>query len=421
MTAKDTSAHPVGPEPTPSHGTEVTLMVVLVLTTLTVIGPLATDMYIPAFPAATEGLGTVASRMQLTLTAFFLGTAGGQIVAGPLSDRTGRRLPLLIGILVCLIGSIGCALSPDVITLIIFRVLQGIGGGFGMVLGRAVLIDLASGLQLFRVMNLMHAITGIAPIIAPLLGGLILLVGQWREIFWLIAGTSLISLIGVITTVPESLPPHRRSTGGFRALVTGGLSLLRRRTFVAFLMVSSFSAFALMSYVSASSFVVQDMLGFDPTGYSITFAVNATGMMLGTVLSARLAGTVHPRTLVAIGLGIAGSGAVLLLIAATLLGTPTWLTLIALFIVVTPQGLILGNAGGLASQEAAHMAGTGSMMLGLGFSFSASVAAPVVGVAGNGTAVPMALGILGGMVLSALCFLVEAGRQRGVDAAGVEK
>ena len=198
---------------------KVTAMVIVVLTTLSAIGPLATDMYIPAFPEVASELSTTASRMQLTITAFFLGTASGQVVAGPLSDRMGRRAPLLIGIILCLLASIGCALAPSVEVLLMLRVLQGIGGGFGMVLGRAVLIDMTDGPELFRSMNIMQGVGGVAPIVAPLLGGIILVFGQWREIFLVIAAMSLISLLGVLFLIPESLPVSRRHSGGFRTFL----------------------------------------------------------------------------------------------------------------------------------------------------------------------------------------------------------
>ncbi|MDO5662279.1 MAG: multidrug effflux MFS transporter, partial [Brachybacterium sp.] len=261
-------AHLPSAEEIRASRTRVTGVVIAVLTSLSAIGPLATDMYIPAFPQVTQDLATSPARLQLTLTAFFLGVAAGQIVAGPLSDRFGRRLPLMAGISLCLAASLGCMFAPDVTWLLIFRVLQGVGGGFGMVLGRAVLIDLTSGPELFKTMNLMQGIAGIAPIVAPLFGGLVLLVGEWRDVFGVIAAISFISLIGTIFLIPESLPMSRRHSGGFRTFLRNVRILLGRPVFVSYLLVNMFSAFALMAYVSASSFVVQDMLGYSATVYS---------------------------------------------------------------------------------------------------------------------------------------------------------
>ena len=393
---------------------KVTAIVILVLTTLSAIGPLATDMYIPAFPEVAEQLGTTASRMQLTITAFFLGTASGQIVAGPLSDRLGRRGPLLIGIMLCLLASIGCALAPSVEVLLVLRVLQGIGGGFGMVLGRAVLIDMTDGPELFRIMNIMQGVGGVAPIVAPLLGGIILVFGQWREIFVVIAVMSLISLIGVIFLIPESLPVSRRHSGGFRTFLRNCRTLLGRRIFVAYMLVNAFSAFALMAYVSASSFVVQEMLGFTSSEYSVSFAINSMGMMAMSLLSARLTRTIHPRKLIRVGLIVVSLASFSLLIGSLFLDTPAWIVLPAFFFTVAPQGMIFGNGGALASDQAREFAGTGSAMLGLGFSFSASIAAPLVGVAGTHSSLPMAIAMVCGVLISG-AFFVMAGRGSGAD------
>lgn len=390
----------------------VTALVILVLTTLSAIGPLATDMYIPAFPEVTGDLGTTASRMQLTITAFFLGTASGQIIAGPLSDRVGRRIPLLLGISLCLTASIVCALAPNVGVLLAFRVLQGFGGGFGMVLGRAVLIDLTDGPELFRVMNIMQGVGGIAPIVAPLLGGVILLFGQWREVFWVIAAMSLLSLVGTLLLIPESLPASRRHSGGLRTFAHNCAMLLRRRQFVAYMLVNAFSAFALMAYVSASSFVVQNMLGFSSSAYSVSFAINSMGMMAMSFLSARLTRSIHPRPLIRIGLSVVVCASFALLIGSLFLDTPAWIVLPAFFLTVAPQGMIFGNGGALASRAALEVAGTGSAMLGLGFSIAASLAAPLVGLGGTESSLPMAIVMVIGSLISVTCFVI-AGRGSG--------
>ncbi|WP_227873015.1 multidrug effflux MFS transporter [Brachybacterium ginsengisoli] len=395
---------------------KVTAMVIIVLTTLSAIGPLATDMYIPAFPDVAAELGTTASRMQLTITAFFLGTASGQVVAGPLSDRMGRRVPLLIGITLCLLASIGCAVAPNVDALLVLRVLQGIGGGFGMVLGRAVLIDMTDGPELFRIMNIMQGVGGVAPIVAPLMGGIILLFGQWREVFVVISVMSLVSLLGVLFLIPESLPVSRRHSGGFRTFLRNCRTLLRRRIFVAYMLVNAFSAFALMAYVSASSFVVQEMLGFTSTEYSVSFAINSMGMMALSLLSARLTRTIHPRKLIRVGLIVVSLASFSLLIGSLFLDTPAWIVLPAFFFTVAPQGMIFGNGGALASDQAREFAGTGSAMLGLGFSFSASIAAPLVGIAGTHSSLPMAITMVVGCLISAT-FFVLAGRGSGGDTS----
>src|SRR5699024_7675310 len=287
---------------------------------------------------------------------------------------------------------------------LVMRVVQGIGGGFGMVLGRAVLIDMTDGPELFRIMNIMQGVGGIAPIVAPLLGGLILLVGQWREIFLAIAVMSLLSLLGTLFLIAESLPRSRRHAGGFRTFLRNCRTLLRRRLFVAYLLVNAFSAFALMAYVSASTFVVQNMLGFSEIAYSISFAINSAGMMTLSFLSERL-----PRRIMRVALTVVTLSAFSLLIGSLFFDTPAWIVLPAFFFTVAPQGMIFGNGAAMASQEAREFAGTGSAMLGLGFSFSASIAAPLVGIAGAHSSLPMAIVMVIGCLISGTCFII-AGR-----------
>ncbi|MFC0292819.1 MFS transporter, partial [Brachybacterium muris] len=245
--------------------------------------------------------------------------------------------------------------------------------------------------------------------VAPLMGGLILVVGQWREIFWAIAAMSLISLLGTLFLIPESLPQERRHAGGFRTFLHNAGTLLRRRLFVAYMLVNAFSAFALMAYVSASSFVVQEMLGFTSTQYSVSFAINSTGMMAAAFLSARLTRTIHPRRIMRVALAVVSLASFALLIGSLFFDTPAWIVLPAFFFTVAPQGMIFGNGAAMASEQAREFAGTGSAMLGLGFSFSASLAAPLVGIAGTHSSLPMAITMVVGSLISIGCFVL-AGR-----------
>ncbi|MGQ4506679.1 multidrug effflux MFS transporter [Dermabacteraceae bacterium P13103] len=383
----------------------ITALMIAVLTTLSAVAPFAIDTYIPAFPVAKEELNTTQSLLQFTLTSFFIGTAVGQIVAGPLSDRFGRRKPLLTGILVCLLASLGCAFSPNITALLWFRMLQGIGGGFGMVLGRAVLIDMTEGPELFRLMNIMQGVNGIAPIIAPIVGGIIIEFSYWRNVFYVSVAMSLISLIGIIFLIPESLPPERRHGGGMHTFLKNCRILFGRRDYLGYLLVNAFSAMTLMAYVSASSFVVQDMLGFSASAYSLVFACYAMGLMSMSLLSARLNRSVPPRSLIRIGLTMSSAGSLLLLLGA-LNGTPAWAVLPGFLLAVPAQGFIFGNGAALASSRARDVAGTASALLGLGFSFSASFASPLVGVAGSQSSLPMALVMCGGAMVSVTMFIL---------------
>ena len=193
--------------------------------------PFATDMYTPAFPQVTADLATSASLVGLTLTTFFLGMALGQLLGGPLSDQRGRRMPMIVGGLICTLGAIGCALAPSIWFLIMFRVVQGFGGGMAAVVARAVVVDVAKGDLLAKVMSIMMALGGLAPMVAPVLGGAVLtLGGTWRTVFWFLVGFGLLMMITAIVFVPESLPPERRHGGGLRQFASGLSQVVRIRS-----------------------------------------------------------------------------------------------------------------------------------------------------------------------------------------------
>ena len=195
---------------------------VLTLALQCAVPPFATDMYTPAFPRVTSDLDTSASLVGLTLTTFFLGMALGQLLGGPLSDQRGRRTPLIVGGLICTLGAVGCAVAPSIGFLIVFRVVQGFGGGLAAVVARAVVVDVAKGDLLAKVMSIMMALGGLAPMVAPVVGGAVLtLGGTWRTVFWILVGFGLLMMITAIVFVPESLPRERRHGGGLRQFTSG--------------------------------------------------------------------------------------------------------------------------------------------------------------------------------------------------------
>ena len=234
--------HPIAPEAeeqaqvgVPVERAQVGAAVVATVVFLTAIAPLATDMYVPAFPAVAAELSATATQVQLTLTTFFVGMALGQLVGGPVSDQRGRRIPLLAAIVAMTVASIVCAVSPSIAVLAGARLVQGFAGGWAMVIGRAVIIDLARGAQLVRVLNVIAAVGGIAPIIGPLLGAVILQLSGWRVSFWTVAGLGVAMIIAVLVAVPETLPDGARHAGGLRTFVTTGREVLRNRRYVGYL------------------------------------------------------------------------------------------------------------------------------------------------------------------------------------------
>jgi MFS transporter, DHA1 family, multidrug resistance protein len=375
---------------------------------LTAIAPLATDMYVPAFPQVAADLGGTATQVQLTLTTFFVGMALGQLVGGPVSDQRGRRRPLLAAVLVMTLASVACALTPTIGVMMAARFVQGCAGGWAMVIGRAVIVDLATGARLVRVLNVIAGVGGIAPIVGPLLGAVILQLSHWRVSFWVVAALGVVMTVCVLVAIPETLPPERRHGGGLQAFAVAGRQVLRNRRYVGYLVVSGSAMGALFAYVATSAFVLQSMNGLSPIAYSIDFAANACGMTVAALVAARLAGRVPTRKVILVGQVAALASGVTMLIGAIWFDTPLLVVIVSFFVLMTAQGLIGGNSGALASAEVPDHPGTGSALLGFVQWVAAGTIAPLAGLGGEQTAVPMAVLMIAGAGLSMVGLLVLA-------------
>lgn len=372
-------------------GPGVALLVLLAL--LSAIASLSTDMYLPAFPAVAQDLDSSASGVQLTLTTFMLGLALGQFIIGPLSDSLGRRRPLLVGVLLCLLASIACALAPGIIWLAIARFVQGFAGAAGVVLARAIITDTSHGRATAQRMSLMMIIVAVMPVIAPLIGGGILLVADWRGVFWAISALVLVMAIGALTLARETLPPERRHAGGLRVLRQNTGSVLRTGRYRWALLTFALAFGALFSYISASPFVLQNVAGLSTLQYSVAFGANGLGMMLSGMLAIRLVNRLPVVRVLAGGvvlLVLAASG----LLVTVLLGSATVPLLVCMFVLVFAMGQILGNASAVAMSAVASRAGTGSALLGALQFLLAALVAPVVGMGGEANALPMALSVM---------------------------
>ncbi|MFZ2166914.1 MAG: multidrug effflux MFS transporter [Propionibacteriaceae bacterium] len=380
------------------------------------IAPLATDMYVPAFPQVAADLAISATEVQLTLTTFFVGMALGQLLGGPISDQRGRRVPLMVSLVALVVSSLVCAWSPSIGVLLVARFVQGFAGGWAMVIARAVVVDLASGVHLVRSLNVVAGVGGVAPIVGPLLGGLLLMVWPWHASFLVVAGFAALMTFAVAVAVPETLPPERRHAGGLRQVVGATGSVLRRPRFVAYLVVMAFSMGVTFAYVATSAFILQSMNGLSPIQYSLDFAFNAVGLAVLTLLAGRLAGRVSTRRVIGIGLIVTGAAGVLLLVGA-LRGMPLWMALVGFLVLMSAQGLVGPNAGALASHEVPEHPGTGSAVLGFLQWCMAGVIAPLAGLGGTQTAVPMAVIVL---VLTALSLgALALGRPSAAAASAV--
>ncbi|GGG02482.1 Bcr/CflA family drug resistance efflux transporter [Rhodococcoides trifolii] len=389
--------------------------VIAVLALLTAVAPLATDMYLPAFPSMADEFGTSASAVQLTLTAFMIGLAVGQLVIGPLSDRFGRRPLLLGGTLICAVSSAACAVAPTIETLTAVRFVTGFTGAAGIVLSRAVISDRAEGVDAAKAFSLMMLIGGVAPIVAPLLGGT--LVGHigWRGVFWVVTALAAIMFVGVAVKVAESLPAENRSAGGFSALKQDAGYVLGNRRFVGYTVSFALAFGVMFAYISASPFVLQNLLGLSTLTYSIAFACNALGLVAVSALNARLVGTVGPEKLLRVGIVVI-SVASTLLVVDSIAGVSLWPVLVLLWIAVSGLGLVMANATTLALAEVRQAAGTGSAVLGaLQFGLAALVS-PIVGLGGEGTAVPMASTMFACEMLSAAALALVSRRRLGATS-----
>ncbi len=375
---------------------------------LTAIAPLATDMYVPAFPRVAGDLSATATQVQLTLTTFFVGMALGQLIGGPVSDQHGRRRLLIASIVVMTVASVVCALTPSIGVMMAGRFVQGFAGGWAMVIGRAVIVDLARGARLVRILNVIAAVGGIAPIVGPLLGAVILQLSHWRMSFWAVAAMGVAMILAVLVAVPETLPVERRHGGGLRAFVTNGRQVLRQRRYIGYVLVSGSAMGAVFAYVATSAFVLQSMNGMSPVAYSADFAANATGMTIAALIAARLAGRVATRKVIAAGQIAALLAGVAMLAGALWWDTPLPLAIVCFAVLMTAQGLIGPNGGALASAEVPEHPGTGSAVLGFVQWTAAGVIAPIAGLGGEHTAVPMALLMITCVALSMVGLLILA-------------
>lgn len=357
---------------------------------LTAIAPLATDMYVPAFPQVATDLSATATQVQLTLTTFFVGMALGQLIGGPVSDQRGRRGLLIAAVVVMVLASVVCAVAPTITVMMAARFVQGFAGGWAMVIGRAVIVDLATGAQLVRVLNVIAAVGGIAPILGPLIGAVILQLSDWRVSFWTVAALGVVMTIAVLIAVPETLPRERRHSGGLRTFATAGREVLRNRSYVGYLVVAGSAMGALFAYVATSAFVLQSMNGLSPIAYSIDFAINAGGMTIAA-LAARLAGRIRTRTVILAGQIAALAAGIAMLIGALWFDTPLVLVILCFFVLMSAQGLIGPNGGAIA---------------------------PIAGLGGEHTAVPMAALMVAGAAVSMIgLFLAQPAARHAGDSA----
>ncbi|MDQ0777669.1 Bcr/CflA family multidrug efflux MFS transporter [Streptomyces aurantiacus] len=386
----------------------VGLLVTLILGGLTAVPPLSMDMYLPALPDVTDALHASAATVQLTLTACLAGMALGQLAVGPMSDRWGRRRPLIAGLLVYILATAVCAVAPTIELLVAFRLLQGLAGAAGIVIARAVVRDLYDGVDMARFFSTLMLISGVAPILAPLLGGQVLRITDWRGVFYILTVIGIVLTAVVWRLLPETLPPERRHDGGTVEALRTMRGLLADRVFTGYMLTGGFAFAALFAYISASPFVVQEIYGASPQTYSVLFGVNSIGLVIvGQINGKILVGRVSLDKVLAVGLAvITVASAALLLMSAGAFGEVGLFPVAAgLFVLMSAMSLCMPNTNALALMRTRHSAGSASALLGTSSFLVGAIATPLVGVAGEHTAVPMAVVQLACSLVAVGCFM----------------
>jgi DHA1 family bicyclomycin/chloramphenicol resistance-like MFS transporter len=374
----------------------------VVLGLLSTFGPISLDLYLPALPQLAAELAASTSAAQLTITACLIGLAVGQIIAGPLSDRFGRKRPLMIGLVAYALASLACAFAWSITVLLVLRLIQGLAGAAGIVIARAVARDLYEGRRLVVFFSRLVLVSGLAPVIAPVLGGQLNRVMTWRGIFGVLAVIGVVLVLAGLLGLKESLPPERRHTGGLGETLRGFGVLLRDRFFVGVALAGGLAGASMFAYIAGGTFVLQRIYGLSPQGFSLAFGLNSIGIMAAAQLSGRLTRRRSPVRVLALGLALNLLGA-LCLAVTVLLGLGLPFVLGSLFVMVSAIGLVLPTSTALGLSNYPERAGTASALLGLLQYLVGGVAAPLVGLAGEDTAVP--LGLVAGSASAGACLV----------------
>jgi MFS transporter, DHA1 family, multidrug resistance protein len=393
---------------------------VALIGTMSIFGPLCIDMYLPALPDINRQLHASASAVQLTLTACLIGIAVGQLVLGPISDRYGRRPPLLAGLAAFVLSSLACAVAPNIYFLTGFRLVQGLGGAAGIVIARSIVRDLHSGVALARFFATLMLATGVGPVFAPQIGSWILSLTSWRGVFVVLAAFGVLLLLSAWWRVPETLPAALRLTGSPLATVGTMVTVLRDRVFLGYVLACGLGMGGTFAYIAGSSFVLQNVYGLSTLGYGLIFALNALGLIVGAQVSGRLAARFGPSRLLTAGLltMIAGGALLFIVVVGHVAGLAAVIP--ALWIVMFGFGFVGPNSAALAMQRYPQAAGSAAAVLG-SFQFGmAAVIAPLAGTGGTADALPMVTLILALPVAAILSRLLLAGparRQQATAAA----
>jgi MFS transporter, DHA1 family, multidrug resistance protein len=381
------------------------IQLAILLGSLGLLGPFTIDTYLPSFPTIVKDFDTTASLVQISLTSCLLGLGLGQLVIGPLSDVKGRRQPLLIFISLYLLASLTCALAPNIYFLIIARLVQGFAAAGGLVISKAIVRDLFSGRELTKFFTMMVLVGNLGPIVAPIAGGGILAFTNWHGVFVALACVGAVLLFTVALKLEETLPNENRVPSNLPQIINNFGSLFRDRTFMGYALTQGFTTAGIFAYVSGVPFVYQNIYEVTPQQFSFLFGTNGLALIIGSQLVGRFADIIPERTFLKIGLVISNiAGAVLLI--ALLLKAPLFAVAIPIFFFISSISMIGTTSFALAIETQGHIAGSASALLGLLPFLLGSLTAPLVGIAGAYTGVPMGVIIFCSSFLAFLSYFV---------------
>lgn len=379
------------------------LQLALLLGSLGLLGPFTIDMYLPSFPTIVEDYETTASLVQISLTTCLLGLGVGQLIIGPMSDVLGRRKPLLIFLIMYLIASVICAFAPSIYLFITGRFLQGFAAAGGLVISRAIVRDLYSGRELTKFFSLLMLVGNLGPIVAPIAGGGVLAFTDWKGVFIVLSGVGLLLFLIIIFNLEETLPVEKRVPSNLAQVLNNFGSLFKDREFLGYALTQGFIVAGIFAYVSGIPFVYQNIYGVSPQVFSLLFGVNGVALIIGTQSVGRLADIIPERTFLKFGLFLSTTAGTCLLVAL-LLKASLLAVAIPIFFLVCSISIISTTSFALAIESQGHIAGSASALLGLLPFVLGSVTSPLVGVAGEYSAIPMGVVILSTSLLALLSY-----------------
>jgi DHA1 family bicyclomycin/chloramphenicol resistance-like MFS transporter len=389
------------------------------LGTMAALAAVTVDMYLPSLPTVAADLGTSAARVQWTISGVLLGAALGQLIIGPISDRYGRRRPALAGITLHVVASVLCIFAPTIGLLIGLRVAQGVGNAAATITAMAVIRDRLSGGPAARVISRLMLVIGVAPLLAPTLGGLIAGAAGWRAVFAVLAAFGVILGFAVWRWLPETLPAQRRTAAGPREAARGYRSLLADRQFLALAVIPGLGMGALISYVVGSPFVLQEGFGLTAQQFALVFAVNGLGLVVGSQVNAALLRRITPLRILRVALPLAVAAAVVLLgLAAAEVGGVLGIVL-PLWVMLFLLGFVMGNASAVALTRRGDRAGTAAAVIGATQAGVAGLVSSLVGLLGGGS-MAMATVIVGSLTTALLVLVGSTAASRRHEPGGEE-